>query len=327
MSIYFPKDSVNLRARYYNPGMGRFLTRDTWQGNENSPMSYNAWLYAYADPIRYVDPRGRFASEYLKFTYDDSPLSKYPDDATHWDDSSEQALDRSAQAVGQALANTINSILVPKYRSIPYIDFPWLRSFSRPVSPLEAFKQVYGGRIELLRKAVENPGVWAYTQGSRLIWIYTNATAADLSNPVYSRFLAHELGHAFEAAVNGMPSLGGNYVRNFLHGDECYNPFGSGGLQPIPPNLRDNRNGLRVNAYNVENGYWQFNSSTATFEVFADMFLAWVYDNPSGQRGWATQANGQLTRDAEDRSNVMNTDMPILIDVARWRWYREGRWR
>nr|MBI9051558.1 RHS repeat-associated core domain-containing protein [Anaerolineaceae bacterium] len=34
-----------LRARYYAPGTGRFINRDTWAGNPNNPMSYNRWNY------------------------------------------------------------------------------------------------------------------------------------------------------------------------------------------------------------------------------------------------------------------------------------------
>jgi len=42
----------------YAPGMGRFLTRDTWGGAKNQPMSYNSWLYAYENPINLTDPSG-----------------------------------------------------------------------------------------------------------------------------------------------------------------------------------------------------------------------------------------------------------------------------
>jgi len=48
-----------LRARFYAPGMGRFLTRDSWEGDANRPMSYNSWLYVYASPINFVDPTGQ----------------------------------------------------------------------------------------------------------------------------------------------------------------------------------------------------------------------------------------------------------------------------
>ncbi|MBI9051560.1 MAG: RHS repeat-associated core domain-containing protein [Anaerolineaceae bacterium] len=48
-----------LRARYYAPGSGRFVSKDTWSGDSNMPMSFNAWLYGYGNPVRYVDPSGK----------------------------------------------------------------------------------------------------------------------------------------------------------------------------------------------------------------------------------------------------------------------------
>jgi murein DD-endopeptidase MepM/ murein hydrolase activator NlpD len=42
---------------------GRFISKDIWQGDYSSPMSYNAWLYVYANPINYLDPSGRCADE------------------------------------------------------------------------------------------------------------------------------------------------------------------------------------------------------------------------------------------------------------------------
>jgi RHS repeat-associated protein len=49
---------VFLRARYLAPTTGRFLTQDMWEGDANRPMSYNAWLYAYANATNLTDPSG-----------------------------------------------------------------------------------------------------------------------------------------------------------------------------------------------------------------------------------------------------------------------------
>jgi RHS repeat-associated protein len=51
---------IYLRARYYAPGSGRFISHDTWSGDANMPMSYNAWLYGYGNPVRYTDPSGHY---------------------------------------------------------------------------------------------------------------------------------------------------------------------------------------------------------------------------------------------------------------------------
>jgi RHS repeat-associated protein len=49
---------VYLRARYYNPAEGRFLSRDSWIGNFYRPISFNKWAYANGNPIYYTDPSG-----------------------------------------------------------------------------------------------------------------------------------------------------------------------------------------------------------------------------------------------------------------------------
>jgi RHS repeat-associated protein len=47
-----------LRARFYVPSSGRFLTKDTWDGDSLAPLSFNLWNYVQANPINYVDPTG-----------------------------------------------------------------------------------------------------------------------------------------------------------------------------------------------------------------------------------------------------------------------------
>jgi RHS repeat-associated protein len=53
-----------LRARYYNPNTGRFLSRDPENGILTDPASLHKYLYANGDPVNRVDPSGRGAYEY-----------------------------------------------------------------------------------------------------------------------------------------------------------------------------------------------------------------------------------------------------------------------
>jgi RHS repeat-associated protein len=50
-----------LRARYYNPATGRFLSRDPLDGNAIDPASLHKYLYANGDPVNRIDPSGRGA--------------------------------------------------------------------------------------------------------------------------------------------------------------------------------------------------------------------------------------------------------------------------
>jgi RHS repeat-associated protein len=53
-------DLTYLRARWYDSGTGRFVSKDTWEGDYYKPASYVGWLYAYGNPILYVDPEGEY---------------------------------------------------------------------------------------------------------------------------------------------------------------------------------------------------------------------------------------------------------------------------
>ena len=47
-----------LRARYYAIGTGEFISRDDWGGSTSLPISFNPYVYAYDNPVDYVDPAG-----------------------------------------------------------------------------------------------------------------------------------------------------------------------------------------------------------------------------------------------------------------------------
>jgi RHS repeat-associated protein len=47
-----------LRARYYDPTVGRFLSPDPFAGLDVDPLSLHRYLYAKADPVNNVDPSG-----------------------------------------------------------------------------------------------------------------------------------------------------------------------------------------------------------------------------------------------------------------------------
>ncbi|MBL6982007.1 MAG: RHS repeat-associated core domain-containing protein [Anaerolineales bacterium] len=47
-----------LRARYLDSGVGRFISRDTWKGEYNRPLSFNRWGYVEGNPINLTDPSG-----------------------------------------------------------------------------------------------------------------------------------------------------------------------------------------------------------------------------------------------------------------------------
>ncbi|MGA2084000.1 MAG: DUF2341 domain-containing protein [Terracidiphilus sp.] len=53
-----------LRARYYNPATGRFLSRDPEDGKIKIPATLHKYLYAGGDPVNMIDPTGRELTAY-----------------------------------------------------------------------------------------------------------------------------------------------------------------------------------------------------------------------------------------------------------------------
>ena len=53
-----PSGLVYLRARYYDPGTGRFLTKDPFPGFASLPATLNPYLYVLNNPVNWVDPSG-----------------------------------------------------------------------------------------------------------------------------------------------------------------------------------------------------------------------------------------------------------------------------
>ena len=49
-----------LRARYYDPATGRFISRDPVSGTQDNPITQNAYPYAADNPVMYADPSGQF---------------------------------------------------------------------------------------------------------------------------------------------------------------------------------------------------------------------------------------------------------------------------
>ena len=52
--------TVYLRARYYDPEIGRFISRDSFAGKNEDPLSLNLYTYCENNPILYLDESGNW---------------------------------------------------------------------------------------------------------------------------------------------------------------------------------------------------------------------------------------------------------------------------
>ncbi|MCL6458434.1 MAG: hypothetical protein K6T85_10565 [Gorillibacterium sp.] len=52
-----------LRARWYDPSIGRFIHEDTYEGDTKNPLSQNLYTYVKNNPLRFTDPTGHIEEE------------------------------------------------------------------------------------------------------------------------------------------------------------------------------------------------------------------------------------------------------------------------
>jgi RHS repeat-associated protein len=291
---------VYLRARWYAPGQGRFLTKDVWAGDSSNPMSYNAWLYGYANPITFIDPSGYFPL--LEFERD--PVKRNGGKANFWKYSEMVAAEQAAGQVASALALNINytnllrkSILGDNFKDCP--GFPM-----RFLTPLEAFYLVYKGPVTWEKVPEQGPGgAFGKTYGRNRVRVFSNHYADyTVQHPGW---VIHELGHAFEYALSptdSSKSPGRNGLPLNLLIRKLKDPMDPEKDDPIDPNA-----GF---ASSFERGY-QYSQGLGREEIFADMFLGWVKNK------WATNRDiGQLTEMGQARSDHMMQNMSTLIRIA-----------
>ncbi|MCB9434706.1 MAG: PKD domain-containing protein [Ardenticatenaceae bacterium] len=74
---------VDMRARWYAPEIGRFISPDTIVPDPMNPQSFNRYSYSYNNPIKYSDPTGH-CSEVRMGTDDDEYFVRVPSDSQCW---------------------------------------------------------------------------------------------------------------------------------------------------------------------------------------------------------------------------------------------------
>lgn len=70
-----------LRARYYDPSLGRFINKDTYEGDITNPLSLNIYTYTANNPLKYIDPSGH---DYLYSQNQYDYLMALADDGNEW---------------------------------------------------------------------------------------------------------------------------------------------------------------------------------------------------------------------------------------------------
>jgi RHS repeat-associated protein len=279
---------IFLRARYYDPMQGRFLQRDPWQGGYTKPASYNARLYGYANPVRYVDPTGK-SSE-----VDPYDLLYGIRIEGSWSSENKEFVRTAVVLVANKFANTLGTSMAGLPSNNPQalifmavygihrgdtLKFDWNPQCYRCRPDACMAENNVGGKksggVEHWEDDVDVPlpngttsqcdckPTGGFTMSARWIkfasmWskTYSNVDERRVNNVV------HELGHAFSARVGGPPATTVHTSPPPIEGD-------SWTLEQKPKGF-----------YNAATGNmtWMQSKVESGSETYADMFLGWVFN-------------------------------------------------
>jgi RHS repeat-associated protein len=268
-------------ARWYDSQLGRFLSADSIIPGAGNPQAWDRYAGMMNNPLRYTDPSGHAICD--ADGYCDS--KKTADMVLHqygvttsgtWSERDKLAVLSAVVRLGIKFALTLGGMATDAFRTVyDHIEF-----------------EMYDGQCA--------EGCWGRAIDAHHIRFYRHFTATatieDPNNPgkfieyqyeanttIIPQLAIHELGHSFESATvqNGWKP------RDILSYTD----------------MTDDRDGLAYPLW-----AWQQSEEMTAGEIFADMFIGWVY-------GMWDYKDHRV--DASTRSTFMEKFIPIWLAISR----------
>jgi RHS repeat-associated protein len=177
-------DLIYFGARYYDPDSARFLNQDSYLGEANTPPSLHRYLYAYANPLVYIDLYG----------YDNTQAQ--PDTSTsrryRRRSSSSTNNQRRARRVARQAATKVGSRLAPSATGV---------GVGVTISLLaNDYVDLVSGQIQSIRDHLEEKQLQnnhdAYNQ--KIDRMFDKVERCNCTTPEYADYLQSDIGRQLE---------------------------------------------------------------------------------------------------------------------------------
>ena len=129
-----------LRARWYDPSVGRFINEDTYEGDISNPLSLNLYTYVRNNPLTHIDPSGHWDTNItanwtineMKWQWSKAFESNNTTKMQHWANEANKLRDRmrasgmSEASIMQSSDSSISQALVSQLAKISTLS--WIES-------------------------------------------------------------------------------------------------------------------------------------------------------------------------------------------------------
>ena len=263
-------------ARFYDSSLGRFIQADSIV--PGGVQGLDRYAYVFNNPLKYIDPSGHLTQSAAcgpdgmycapnRIGCNNITCSLWHDYGVTLSGDGWTAADMLAIYEGvQATGDKLTS------------NLPGNKTSG------EAYKSVFYTVDFEMYDGQCLEGCWGRSLGANNIRLYRHYTSADgyiLNTQISEQLVVHEIGHSFDVAVNSSS--------------------GSRPSDALTTNMSENRNGLAGPLWT-----WQQSKDISKSEIYADMFLGWVYDE------WA-QPKSEYYNVGVNRQNFMKLYMPHWI--------------
>jgi RHS repeat-associated protein len=257
-------------ARWYDPSAGRFIQADTIVPGAGNPQAYDRYAYVLNNPLKYVDPTGHATCEDMPWECD-AEGNWLDDGPAYSTTSSSLVIFNSCPTCSWTIEEMTTITLAARQEAIQYAiilriiiqqenqRMPLYGEDPIPlISPTEAFLLVRGGPVNFGRIGPScseyfsdnTYSCWGTSISPTHVFVFSNAPPSGVAK--YPQFATHELGHGFDELINWQ---GRNNI-------------------PFQTNILTAR---KLGLYT--NGGWQQSVENTNYELFADTYIAWIYNH------------------------------------------------
>ena len=130
-----------LRARYYDPTIGRFISRDSYEGDITNPLTLNPYTYVENDPLGNIDPSGHFSIGIISSVI--KTAVSVAKSIAKSSSSSSRGSNKSKSSSGTSATRTVPGVLVASLNTSSIIKDAW--STAEEYAPRETgmYKDIY----------------------------------------------------------------------------------------------------------------------------------------------------------------------------------------
>ncbi len=231
---YFDKETgtIYLRARYYDPSIGRFISEDSYRGKAEDPLSLNLYTYCSGNPVNFIDPTGHWREGDEKYSAQVQTILLQLTLAWHLADNQgdKDAIQKEAARIREKVDSGLGAAFdtIKQWTEAAANEFAWFLGGSFDTLERDYWLtqvQKFDSSISISEKTVLNAsmfiiGMLSPSPDDAIKMISKKALkqmGKEVDEAVAKKFFKSITKYAGKQGTNGIKKLSGNGIKGFMY--------------------------------------------------------------------------------------------------------------